>query len=156
MDKKVAIKIEYELTQIERLLIEAKPLFDLCRKKKPDFIELSAFASVMHSFYNGIESIFLLVAKNIDKKVPDNERWHKTLLNQMIDPTDDRASIIASETYELLIDYLEFRHFFRHAYSFKLEWDKMSVLSDNLRTTWKSFQSDIQNLIKTNLDSDKE
>ena len=70
----------------------------------------------------------------------------------MIDTTDDRTSIISSETYKLLIDYLEFRHFFRHAYSFKLEWDKMSVLLDNLKTTWKWFQSDIQNFIKTNLD----
>jgi hypothetical protein len=85
LDKKIITKIEYELEQIVKLIAQAQPLFDKCRKSKPDFIELSAFASVMHSFYNGIESIFLLVAKNIDERVPDDKRWHKTLLQQAED-----------------------------------------------------------------------
>jgi hypothetical protein len=149
LDKKIITKIEYELEQIVKLIAQAQPLFDKCRKSKPDFIELSAFASVMHSFYNGIESIFLLVAKNIDERVPDDKRWHKTLLEQMTNATSGRPNVIGSETCELLIDYLEFRHFFRHAYAFKLEWGKMSVLSDNLEKCWESFQADIKKFIKT-------
>ncbi len=73
--------IEFEIGEIESLFqLYQKELFDLDLEQTPDLLELTAFASVLHSFYNGIENILLGIAKNIDKKSPSDLNWHKILL----------------------------------------------------------------------------
>ena len=42
MDEKLKIKILFEISQIDKLLNDGKPLLDLCKLKTPDFIEVSA------------------------------------------------------------------------------------------------------------------
>lgn len=63
MDKGLKLKVLYEISQIDKLIADSKPLLDLCSLKEPNFIELSASAMVLHSFYNGIENI-LVMEKN--------------------------------------------------------------------------------------------
>jgi hypothetical protein len=42
-------------------LPEINPLLNLCKiKDQPDIIEKAASAQVLHSFYNGVESVILL------------------------------------------------------------------------------------------------
>ena len=68
-DMKIIKKIEFELDQIDSLLSKYKNLINKSEDEEPDLIELTALASVLHSFYNGVENIFLLIAKNIDNNV---------------------------------------------------------------------------------------
>ena len=65
MDKPTKAKIEYEIIQIDELLNKSKILITLCKKKEPDFVEVVAVGSILHSFYNGIENIFVLIAKSL-------------------------------------------------------------------------------------------
>jgi hypothetical protein len=37
----------------------------------------------MQQTYNGIEKIFLFIAKEIDKDLPDGTRWHRDLILRM-------------------------------------------------------------------------
>jgi len=61
LDDVIKIKIEYEISRIDNLLNDVSPLLDLCRiKGQPDIIEITAAAQVLHSFYNGVESIIVL------------------------------------------------------------------------------------------------
>jgi hypothetical protein len=43
--------IIYEVSRINNLFDSGKPLLDLCKLKEPDFIESSAAALFLHSFY---------------------------------------------------------------------------------------------------------
>jgi len=61
LDDKLKEKIEHEILRINKLFDSGKPLLDLCKLKEPDFIEASAAGSFLQSFYNGIESIVLLL-----------------------------------------------------------------------------------------------
>jgi hypothetical protein len=62
LDSKLIEKINLEISRIDKLFDGGKPLLDLCRIKEDlNFIELSAGALFLHSFYNGIESIVLLI-----------------------------------------------------------------------------------------------
>jgi hypothetical protein len=70
LDNNLKEKIEYEISRIEKLLNDAKPLLDLCKIREPDFIEITAAAQILHSFYNGIESIVILFLKSINRKRP--------------------------------------------------------------------------------------
>jgi hypothetical protein len=70
LDNNIKEKIEYEISRIKKLIGDAKPLFDLCKLKEPDFIEITASAQILHSFYNGVESVVILFLKSINEKIP--------------------------------------------------------------------------------------
>lgn len=148
MDDKLKVKIQYEISQIDKLISEADPLLLLCFEREPDFIERAALASILHSFYNGVESLFVLIAKNIDNQLPKDDRWHKTLLDNMFNKTNTRSNVLEPEVKDSLIEYMEFRHFFRHAYSFQLDWNKMKKLSNNLKTVWEEVKYSFAKFIK--------
>ncbi|MFQ5633116.1 MAG: hypothetical protein ACE5I1_30480, partial [bacterium] len=72
-------------------------------------------------------------------------RRHKELLNQMgLEITGVRPAVLTDDLVADLKDYLEFRHFFRHSYSFYVEWDeikpKAAKLSDTFRKLEEAFQ----------------
>ena len=121
---------------IDDMLKTYEELFDRVKLKKPDIVEIAAFGSVLQSFYNGIEGIFLLIAKQIDEQTPSDPAWHQTLLNQVLKPTNNRGSVITSGTASGLAPYMKFRHFFRHAYTFMLDWERLKPLVDELKTVW--------------------
>ncbi len=127
--KKVRDEIELEIKRIDKLLNHYKPLLKKVKTQKPGFIELGSLASLLHSFYNGLENIFTRIARKIDQEMPKGEMWHLQLLEQMARQTEKRKyTIISDETYKDLRKYLGFRHFSRHAYAFDLEWELMRDL----------------------------
>ena len=108
-----------EIEKIENLFKSFTSLIKEVHIRDPTFIELNALAMFLHSFYNGLENIFILIAKKLDEKIPTGERWHIELLYQMAKPIKNRSQIvITNKTHEDLKEYLGFRHFSRHAYSF--------------------------------------
>ncbi len=137
------VKIEFEISEIDKLLSKADVLISKCKNVAPDFIELCAAASILHSYYNGIESIFVLIAKNIDKKVFDTNAWHKNLLQSMFESNEKRYAVLHIELKEKLINYLGFRHFFRHSYGHEIEWEKARNLFLGLHDNWKEVKTDI-------------
>lgn len=137
-------KINFEIEEIENELNSYQMLFDACLLKNPDHIEMTAIASVIHSFYNGIENIFIIISKNIDKDTPKDFNWHITILNNMAAENKKRNTVISKELCETLEEYLAFRHFFRHSYKFKLEWEKIENLVKNIFIVWNKFKTEIR------------
>ena len=80
MDNNLKIKIKHEISRIEKQITDAKPLLDLCKIKEPDFVEITATAQILHSFYNGVESVIILFFKNSGEKTPNDIHWHKIVL----------------------------------------------------------------------------
>jgi hypothetical protein len=58
LDSGIIQKITFEINQIDQLINESKPLFDLCKLKEPDFVERCGIALILQSFYNGIETYY--------------------------------------------------------------------------------------------------
>ena len=98
--------------------------------KEPDLVEVSALAIFLHSFYNGVEKIFVTIAKEIDIKTPNGTQWHRDIVNQMAEDTDKRNKVINGNSIQVLNEYMAFRHFIRHSYSFQLKWSQLKELSD--------------------------
>ena len=96
------------------------------KEENSDVIERSALAAMLHSFYTGIENIFKRVAVEIDGEPPTGDFWHRQLLDRMACPRRDRPAVISKTLKDKLRTYLEFRHVFRHAYTFELRWEKMA------------------------------
>jgi hypothetical protein len=148
LDEKLRIKIVFEISQIDKLLNNSKPLLDLCKLKTPDFIEMSAAALVLHSFYNGIENILRLIVKLYDKKLPNDIKWHMELLETAFIPNENRKEILNIDLQETLEEYLKFRHFVRHSYGFQLEWERMEDLVTGINTIWDKVKDNVTAFIE--------
>ena len=148
MDDQIKAKIVFELSQIDTLLTKAEVLAKKCSIQAPDFIEISAVGATLHSYYNGLENIFVLIGKNIDNKTFSNQRWHKELLDSMFVATDKRKAVLEENIHEQLLDYMSFRHVFRHSYGHSLDWERLNPLFSEVYQNWNSVKSNIQSFIE--------
>ena len=150
MDDKIREKIEHEILRINKLFDSGKPLLDLCKIKIPDFVEASAAGSFLQSFYNGIESIILLIFKSVKEKIPNDLQWHKKLFEQAFETNEKRTSIFGDGSKEQFAEYLSFRHYFRHSYGYEIEWGRLKPLINGLEALWKLIEEDIKLFIENN------
>ena len=150
LDKNVKIKIEHEISRIEKQINDAKPLLNLCKIKQPDFIEKTAAAQILHSFYNGIESVLALFLKNCEIKLPNDIHWHKTLFEMAFGNNSKNLKLLNTEIKDKLEDYLTFRHFIRHSYSSELKWNEMEPLIKGLGENWKTIKDNFELFMKEN------
>lgn len=147
--EKTISQIRFEMGQIDKLNESFEILLKKCKISEPDIIETAAAASWLHSFYNGVENIFLSIAKHVDKTVPQGQQWHRDLLKQMNQTVRNRhVEVISKESMIFLSEYMGFRHFYRHSYSFLLKWPEMKRLVFNLETRWDAIKRDINAFIK--------
>jgi uncharacterized protein (UPF0332 family) len=150
LDNNTKEKIEHEISRIEKFLNDAKPLLDLCKIREPDFVEITATAQILHSFYNGVESVAILFLKSISEKVPNDNRWHKTLFEIMFGHNSKKTMILRNDIKKSLEKYMYFRHFIRHSYSSELDWSEMEILIRNLEEIWETIKTDFELFIKNN------
>lgn len=130
-----------EREQLRRLLATMQPVLAKCREERPTEIELSALAAMLHSFYTGIENIFKRVTVELDANPVRGESWHRELLDRMGRTGPRRPALLSVELRERLQEYLGFRHVFRHAYSFELDWEKMAPLVLNCELTLQQLEA---------------
>jgi hypothetical protein len=150
LDNNTREKIEHEISRIDKLLNDAKPLLDLCRLKEPDFVEITATAQILHSFYNGVESVVILFLKDVQEKLPNNSRWHKTLFEIMFGQNSKNIVVLRSDIKEQMEKYMYFRHFIRHSYSSELKWNEMETLVKNIEEIWEIIKIDFELFLKNN------
>ena len=150
LDENIKIKIEHEISRIDKSLDSVKPLLDLCKLKEPDIIEMMAAAQVLHSFYNGVESIIILMFKNMNEKLPNDLKWHKTLFEMIFGKNSKNIKIINDEIKNKLERYLLFRHLIRHSYGTELDWNEMGPLVNEVVDVWEIIKNDFKILINNN------
>lgn len=155
MWNKLRKQIAVEREQLNYLIEMHRPLLIKCTTTMPDNIELSALAAMLHSFYTGVENIFKRVAIELDGSLPRGEYWHRELLDTMRRPSAVRPAVISSPLRDRLREYLEFRHVFRQAYSFQLQWDKMSPLVLACETTLGQLEDELDTFLRSGEEQDQ-
>ena len=146
--EKLISQVEFAIQQVIRHLNTYSYLLDKCQKEEPDFTEMSAIALGLHAFYNGIEAMFVSIAKEVDKSPPRGASSHKELLNQMASSNEKRQAIISLDLKMKLTDYMLFRHFIRHAYPHFLEWNRFKELAYSLREAWEQTRREIESFLE--------
>jgi hypothetical protein len=137
-----------EREQLERLLSGIRPLLAKCRNTAPTEIELSALAATLHSFYTGVENIFKRVTVELDGEPVRGDAWHRELLRRMKTSTANRPALLPEELHDTLTEYLRFRHVFRNAYSFDLDWQKISPLALRMEETFQKLEEALDRFLK--------
>ena len=143
LDKTIIERISFEIAQINKLISVYADILDRRDKEAPGLVEITALGGVLHSFYTGLENIFLNIAKRIDKQIPTGAEWHHDLLNQMTQAELYRNPVLSEALAERIDQYLGFRHLFRHAYTFIMRWDEMEKLVTTLPEIWKQVQEQL-------------
>jgi len=141
LDKALKTKITYEISQIDELIDKAGVLVSLCKNKEPDFIEITAVGGILHSFYNGIENIFVLIGKSLNFDFASSSQWHRNLIDFMF----AQVKFLPADLRPRLTEYMGFRHFFRHTYGYTINWEKCSYLFLELPDFWKNVRQSLLN-----------
>jgi uncharacterized protein YutE (UPF0331/DUF86 family) len=132
-------KIEAELQNVERVLADLPSPDSL---KKLSSLELAGVAALIHNFYNGVENIFkqLVISKGLS--IPQGPSWHIDLIEICV-----TSRIISQSTSDMLKEYLSFRHFFSHAYSFDVDEERISPLLEKINDVYKTLIQDISRFL---------
>ena len=68
--------------------------------------------------------------------MPQGSYWHADLLAQMATAREPgRPAVVDEPLRARLKEYLDFRHFFRHAYGYTLEWTQLRWKAELLSAT---------------------
>jgi len=132
---------EAEFENIQAVLEE---LSTVVRPGKTNYTvaELAAIATFLHNTYNGLENVLKRILYHRNISLRNDATWHKDLLKQAV-----ATGIISNNLHATLSDYLSFRHFFVHAYSFSLRWEELKPLTDRIDETVAEFKAAVISFI---------
>ena len=104
---------------------------------------------VLHSFYNGIENIIVMIFKGYGEVLPIGYNWHMELLEKTSIQCCNRKIIFNSELKCQLEEYRKFRHLVRHIYNYKLNWAMMEGIMNNINSIWSRIKENLNKFIET-------
>jgi hypothetical protein len=138
-------RVESELADIERGVRSAPSTWDgACRHPEEQDHFLSSLALNLHSFYNGLERIFEVIARYFDTTFPSGEHWRRALLKQIAqEQPGARPAVLSEDSVEALDEFLAFRHRVRNLYTFNLEPERLHELLQRLPAAWERAHKDI-------------
>ena len=140
---KLVKQIGVVFAQQERLMEINRGLLEKCRTQSPDTVEIAAMAAILHSFYTGIENLFKRITLETGGAMPHSEFWHGDLLESMRSVMPERPAVIGDDLRSRLKGYLDFRHVFRHAYTFELNWSRMAPLALGMEETLQILKDEV-------------
>jgi hypothetical protein len=83
----------------------------------------------LHNLYSAYEDLFKIVASFWENSVPPDGTYHVLLLKRMRTTVEGvRPAVLSPESYQHLDELRGFRHVFRHAYSYGLDGDRVTIL----------------------------
>jgi len=144
----LAKEVADELLSLGRIVDQAKVVLNGL-PQPPTFIETNAAGKLVHDFYSGAERIFERIAVRLGPGLPVGESWHTILLRGMESGVEGvRPAVIDHPLALRLMDYLRFRHLFRHTYGYELEWGKLSPLVQGLEETMTLLRQQVERFLK--------
>ena len=146
LHRELADRIENEVVDLNGVVERALGSWEQGRKAPADQeVYLDSVALNLHGFYSGLERLFELIARHIDRSIPAGASWHRELLEQMAsDVPRVRPAVISRENAAALDQFRRFRHLVRNVYTVSLAPDRMTGLLSALPGLWKGLQLELQ------------
>ena len=115
-------------------------------KKDVDNEDLtSSLGYKLHNLYSAYEDLFKLVARFFENQIEDMARYHTDLLKRMsIEIEGIRPYLLSEHSFKVLDELRGFRHLFRHAYSYKLEGERILKLAGKSLKLKELFEKDFE------------
>jgi hypothetical protein len=138
-------RIRGEVVDLEQVIERAQRGWaSLQRGSSEPEVYIDSVALNLHGFYSGIERLFELIARHIDRDLPDSDTWHRDLLLQMAkDFPNTRPAVVSQENAAILDEFRRFRHLVRNVYTINLLPEKMSGLMKALPELWPKLRAEM-------------
>ena len=141
--RRLVAEIESELADLDALEREMANA-----PQRDDSYSLRARGSILHDFYNGVERIFLRIARELNGGPPRAPEWHRTLIGNMaLDIPEVRPAVIDAALADALGEYLRFRHVFRNVYGSGLRAERLRPLEARLPAVLGAFRERIRSFV---------
>lgn len=148
--RRLATEVESELARLTALGEEFART-----PRRDDTYFLRARGSILHDFYNGVERVFLRIARELNGGVPRGDQWHRDLLDDMtLEIAEVRPAVIDQDLARALGDYLRFRYLFRNVYGGVLDAERMASLEERLPETLAVFRQRVEAFVSWMLGPD--
>ena len=143
--QKLIERIRGEMTDLEQVITRAEHSWSQLQQDQfESFAYVDSVALNLHSFYSGLEGLFELIARHVDRDLPTGETWHRDLLQQITkDLPTVRPAVISQETAAAIDEFRRFRHLIRNVYTINLIPDKMSGLIEALPKLWPKLRAEL-------------
>lgn len=137
-------RIRGEVSDLDRVVQRALAAWLQVQRKSDIDAYLDSVALNLHGFYSGLERLFELVARHVDRAVPAGDTWHRNLLNQVAqDIMDVRPAMISQESALALDEFRRFRHLVRNVYTMNLVPERMTRLMTALPDLWSTLRAEL-------------
>jgi hypothetical protein len=137
-----------KLARLEALFAATEHRLTMAPEEVSEY-DRGAIGYLLHNFYNGCENIFRAIAAYFENDV-DRDGWHADLLRRMrLTIPGVRPAVIDDALYRLLDDFRGFRHVFRNAYGFELDWERERLVASRLRPAAARLHSQVEAFLGT-------
>lgn len=150
-DPKQALEVEIrgQLESLEQVAQRIREYLPRAPSQPPES-EIAWMGKLVHDFYNGVERIFERIAVRVDEDVPPGPHWHTDLLQRMEGTWGGRRPSVIDHALALqLLDYLRFRHAFRHTYGYELVWKNLQPLAAGIPQIFEELRLKLQTFLSS-------
>ena len=99
------------------------------------------------NLYTCLETLFLKISQHFENNLKSH-KWHSDLLRKMTLRIENiREPVLSDETYNILLEFLRFRHFNRHYFEFDYDWERLEFLETKYEKVKPLLKTDIENFI---------
>jgi len=110
---------------------------------------MESLAYQLHNLYCAFEDLMEIVIVEFENRVSEKSNWHIKLLRRMSEQIPNiRPALFSQENFLLLDELRAFRHWFRHAYSYKIEPEKLEIVLRKTAKLREKYKADITGFLK--------
>lgn len=140
----LAERIRGEVPELERVTSRALAAWAQVERMPQEAAYLDSVALNLHSLYSGLERLFELIVRHVDREAPSGEAWHRDLLQQMAqDVPGVRPALVGRDNVAALDELRRFRHLVRNVYTMNLTPDRVAALIAKLPPLWPVLRSEL-------------
>ncbi|MFQ5855841.1 MAG: antitoxin [Anaerolineae bacterium] len=142
--QELAERIRDEMAELERAIQRVLHAWSQVQQTPDEQAYVDSVALNLHGFYSGLERLFELIARHVDRNLPSGDTWHRDLLEQMAEEMPGvRPAVIHQTNAHALDEFRRFRHLVRNVYTFNLIPDKMEPLTSALPGLWPQVRAEM-------------
>lgn len=139
--RELAERLKGEIPDLDRLVQRVLKAWPQAQSHE---VYLDSVALNFHGFYSGLERLFELIARHIDRDLPTGTNWHRDLVQQMVrDLPTIRPAVIGEDHLTALDEFRRFRHLVRNIYTIDLQSEKVEKLIPLLVSSWSGIQAEL-------------
>jgi hypothetical protein len=143
------VEVEIELGHLRRIAGELDQITAEVRGGlEPDLRLRTAAGAFLQQFYNGVENVLRRFARFYEVALPEGEHYHAELLARFAELSSRLPPLLDRELFAELDRYRSFRHVFRQAYGFQLEWSRFEEGVAHAADVFGRFEARVQEALE--------